>query len=87
VIHEIGHALGTRHHWDAATETITEQSKTLGFPNCAMRYETDSERSNANTQNFLKTIYCTKGNTWNMPGTDKTISGDDCYGQIDIKGQ
>ncbi|MCK5209596.1 MAG: hypothetical protein KAQ79_16290 [Cyclobacteriaceae bacterium] len=87
VIHEIGHALGMRHHWDAPSRTITDNSKTLGFPNCAMRYETDTERTSANTTNFLKTRYCTKGETWIMPGAGTKLTGDNCYGQIDIKGQ
>ena len=87
VIHEVGHALGIRHHWDSPSRTITDQSTTMGVLNCALRYETSSERSNANTQNFLKTRYCTINETWTDPGTSKVNNGDNCYGQIDIKGQ
>ena len=86
VIHEIGHALGTRHHWDAASKTVTDSSMTFGVLNCAMRYETNKERLNAPKHNFLKTRYCTKGETWIMPGKGTTFAGHDCYGQINIKG-
>ena len=86
VIHEIGHALGTRHHWDAAASKTDSNSITFGVLNCAMRYETDTESGHAPTHNFLKTRYCTKGETWIMPGKGTTFTGHDCYGQIDIKG-
>ena len=81
-----GHALGTRHHWDAASKTVTDSSMTFGVLNCAMRYETNKERLNAPKHNFLKTRYCTKGETWIMPGKGTTFAGHDCYGQINIKG-
>ena len=87
VIHEVGHALGIRHHWDAASKSINDDSRTSGVLNCAIRNETDAERMNAANHNFLKTRYCSKGETWNMPGTGTALAGHDCYGQIDIKGQ
>lgn len=90
VIHEVGHALGIRHHANDDEVGVYQ-----GVIDCAMRYNTDDEIMHPE---FLRANYllCKKGNTWKLPvqqtGKDgKTIyffedkPADNCFGQIDIK--
>lgn len=82
VIHELGHALGIKHH----------KPKTYqGVQDCAMRYEEVMEYKHANVIELLKARYC-KANEYYLTG-EADASGHftrhpshNCYGQINIKG-
>jgi len=77
VIHEIGHQIGIRHHYP---------DKDDGVRSCAIRYDHATEKDNV-ANNFLRTRYCTKQEPYStFDGSPGLLLSDDCYGQINIKG-
>lgn len=84
VIHEMGHAMGIRHHREGGQET--DASISGGVFDCAMRYNIEAEYKHSK---LLKeqTRYCVKGETWQKATADgfADLPSDDCFGQIDVK--
>jgi hypothetical protein len=86
VMHEVGHAIGIKHHAPEINEGIVD---------CVMRYRTGLETRHAR-QLVPMTRYCRKGETWlksldetNADG-DKAVkwerhASDECWDQVDIK--
>jgi len=85
VIHELGHAVGIRHHNNPAMPDKPDDNWTDdGVRNCAMRYEHASEKKPSNS--FLKTRYCKLGESYVAWDGSGKYAGHNCYGQINIKG-
>lgn len=90
VIHEVGHAIGIRHHANDDVKGLH-----LGVIDCAMRYTTDDELRNPG-QLRANYLYCKKGETWKRAAQRTDTNGnteyyfeeeksDNCFGRIDIK--
>ena len=90
VIHEVGHAIGIRHHANDDAAGVY-----LGVIDCAMRYNTDDEMMHPDHLRANYT-FCKKGENWKRPAqrTGKNgettyyfedVPSDDCFGRIDIK--
>ncbi len=90
VIHEVGHALGIRHH--ANDDPIGVY---MGVIDCAMRYNTDDEIWHPDHLRANYTL-CKRGETWKRSaqrtGKDgkteyyfEDMPSDDCFGRIDVK--
>jgi len=82
VIHELGHAVGIRHHSPKMGQ---------GVKQCAMRYDSDTEMGHPRIFGFLRTRYCKKGETYltgeaDAGGKFKQFPSHNCYGQINTKG-
>jgi len=93
VIHEVGHALGIRHHHDRGNET--PEAVSSGYFDCAMRYNTDDELKHLKLlkENY---IFCDATMTWQKPVVERDAEGNpvytfqelpshNCFGQIDVK--
>ncbi|MBD3639326.1 MAG: hypothetical protein HUJ25_18360 [Crocinitomicaceae bacterium] len=98
VIHEVGHGLGIREHFDFELDDDTNKSRESGVLSCFMRYD-----KTTNDKQHPKVVYmdhyCKKGEKWtvvdNDSANDPNYSGPiqhqeydshDCWGQINVKG-
>jgi len=99
VIHEVGHGLGIKHHYNnIGTDEADKDFVDLGVLDCAMRYETDTEVEHHEKMRFLKTRYCRKGETWTRLAKDQadgpgaheikmdTYPSHNCFWEINVKG-
>lgn len=82
VIHELGHAVGIRHHLPKVDQ---------GVKQCAIRYDSNTEMGHPRIFGFLRTRYCKKGETYltgeaDAGGKFKQFPSHNCYGQINLKG-
>lgn len=84
VIHEMGHAMGIRHH--RANGRETDDSVNAGVFDCAMRYNTKAEYQHSELLK-MQTRYCGKGEVWKKPVKNgfQDMPSDNCFGQIDVK--
>ncbi|MBS2211392.1 hypothetical protein KEM09_08270 [Carboxylicivirga mesophila] len=101
VIHEVGHGLGIRHHYNnTGTNEPDADYWVLGVKDCAIRYESDTEIQHNDKISLLKTHYCRRGETWirvreeqHPDGTApqdipyETHPAHNCYWYINIKGE
>lgn len=102
VIHELGHAMGIKHHSHSSLPPhcipIPQKKRvnecdpaTYGVESCSMRYETTTEYKQSRVIPLLKTSYCKAGESYITDTMDKSgkhteYPSHNCYGQINIKG-
>ncbi len=89
VCHEVGHAIGIRHHRPvderhpdgsgAENDSIYD-----GVSNCSMRYENARELPDARYMKNPHVYYCRAGETFKDKDGNE-VPADDCFDQIDVK--
>lgn len=89
VIHEVGHAIGIRHHRPVDQRNADgtgdeDDSVNSGVPHCAMHYPDAKEVHDVPFMKKGQFDYCQAGETFkDKDGND--VPGDDCFDQIDVK--
>ncbi|WP_430815652.1 hypothetical protein [Carboxylicivirga sp. RSCT41] len=100
VIHEVGHGLGLKHHYNnIGTGEPDSDFRELGVKDCAIRYESATEIMHNDKLSLLKTRYCRLGDKWirinkeQNEGTEQqeiqfeTFPAHNCYWNINVKGK